>query len=235
MKYTILYICLLLNTASLLAQPDYDLWDSFLKKYVSPAGDVNYAAIKSNKSELSKIVTTFEQCMPEKSWNNNEKLAFWINAYNVFTIELIVKNYPLKSIQKLDSGKPWDVKRIQIGNKKYSLNNIENDIIRPQFKDPRIHFAVNCAAKSCPPILNAAYKPSTLDSQLNSQTKKFVNNSKYQTLTNSKMSLSKIFDWYGVDFGNKIDFINKYSKVKIDKSATIIYKDYDWSLNELKK
>lgn len=214
-----------------LAQPDYTAWDAFLKKYVSASGEVDYKSIKANKKELDAITKTFGNTSVLTSWSKNDQLAFWINAYNAFTIDLMVKNYPLKSIQSLDSGKPWDVKRITIGGKKYSLNNIENDIIRPQFKDARIHFAVNCAAKSCPPILNGAFFGKTLDAQLDTVTKKFINNTKYQTVTASKLTLSKIFDWYVVDFGDIVTFINKYSNVKVNKNATIVYKEYYWSLN----
>lgn len=213
------------------AQPDFKTWDAFLKKYVSATGDVDYKSIKANKKELDAITKTFSATSVSPSWSKNDQLAFWINAYNAFTIDLIINNYPLKSIQGLDGGKPWDVKRINIGGKKYSLNNIENDIIRPQFKDARIHFAVNCAAKSCPPILNGAFFGKTLDTQLDEVAKKFINNKKYQTITSSNITLSKIFDWYGVDFGDIVTFINKYSNVKVNKSATIAYKDYDWALN----
>lgn len=213
------------------AQPDYKAWETFLKKYVSATGDVDYKSIKANKKELDAITKIFSATSVLPSWSKNDQLAFWINAYNAFTIDLIVNNYPLKSIQGLDGGKPWDVKRITIGGKKYSLNNIENDIIRPQFKDARIHFAVNCAAKSCPPILNGAFFGKTIDTQLDEATKKFINNKKYQTITSSNITLSKIFDWYGADFGDIVTFINKYSNVKVNKSATIAYKDYDWALN----
>jgi hypothetical protein len=213
------------------AQPDYKSWDTFLKKYVSTTGEVDYKSIKSNKKELDAITKIFSATSVLPSWSKNDQLAFWINAYNAFTIDLIINNYPLKSIQGLDGGKPWDVKRINIGGKKYSLNNIENDIIRPQFKDARIHFAVNCAAKSCPPILNGAFFGKTIDTQLDEVTKKFINNKKYQTITSSNITLSKIFDWYGADFGDIVTFINKYSNVKVNKSATIAYKDYDWALN----
>ena len=213
------------------AQPEYTKWDAFLKKYISTAGEVDYKSIKANKHELDAITKNFSSVTVSSTWPKNEQLAFWINVYNAFTIDLIVNNYPLKSIQNLDGGKPWDVKRINIDGKKYSLNNIENDIIRPQFKDARIHFALNCAAKSCPPLLNGAFFAKTLNAQLDEVTKKFINNSKYQTISASKLTLSKIFDWYGVDFGDKIAFINKYSNVKVNKNASIVFKDYEWVLN----
>ncbi|HLO54504.1 MAG TPA: DUF547 domain-containing protein [Saprospiraceae bacterium] len=216
------------------AQPDYKAWDTFLKKYVSAIGDVDYKSIKANRKELDAITKIFSATSVLTSWSKSDQLAFWINSYNAFTIDLVVNNYPLKSIQGLDGGKPWDVKRINIGGKKYSLNNIENDIIRPQFKDARIHFAVNCAAKSCPPILNGAFFGKTLDTQLDEVTKKFINNAKYQTITDSSMSLSKIFDWYAQDFGDIRTFINKYSVVKVNKNSNIKFRDYDWSLNDKK-
>ena len=230
-------ICLFIfisGKTAVVAQPDYKSWDTFLKKYVSASGDVDYKSIKANKKELEAITKTFSATTVLTSWSKNDQLAFWINAYNVFTIDLVVNHYPIKSIQNLDGGKTWDVKRIEIGGKKYSLNNIENDIIRPQFKDARIHFAVNCAAKSCPPILNSAFFGKTLDEQLDAVTKKFISNTKYQNITSGKMTLSKIFDWYKVDFGDIFTFINKYSTIKVNKNTAIVYKEYDWSLNEKK-
>lgn len=216
------------------AQPDYKSWDSYLKKHVSATGDVDYKSIKTNKKELDGIVKSFSAVSVLPTWSKDDQLAFWINAYNVFTIQLIVDNYPLKSIQNLDGGKPWDVKRITIGGKKYSLNNIENDIIRTQFKDARIHFAVNCGAKSCPPLLNGAFFAKTLDDQLDAVTNKFINNTKYQSITATKLTLSKIFDWYAVDFGDIHTYVNKYSSLKVNKNAVIVFKEYDWALNDKK-
>lgn len=231
MRSLILVFIVTLASSMGVAQPDYKSWDTFLKKYVSATGDVDYKSIKANKKELDAITKSFSSVTVSPTWTKNEQLAFWINAYNAFTIDLIVNNFPLKSIQNLDNGKPWDVKRITIGGKKYSLNNIENDIIRPEFKDARIHFAVNCAAKSCPPIMNGAFFGKTLDAQLDTVTKNFINNKKYQTITPSKITISKIFDWYAVDFGDIVTFINKYSNIKVNNNASIVYKEYDWTLN----
>ena len=234
MRFFILFLFIITSFYSSFAQPDYKTWDTFLKKYVSATGDVDYKSIKANKKSLDSIVRSFSIVTVSTTWSKNDQLAFWINAYNAFTIDLIVNNYPLKSIRNLDGGKPWDVKRITIGGNKYSLNNIENDIIRPQFKDARIHFAVNCGAKSCPPLLNAAFVAKTLDSQLEAVTKKFISNTKYQTITTTKVTLSKIFDWYAVDFGDIKTFVNKYSTTKVNNNAVIIFKEYDWSLNDKK-
>jgi len=231
----LLFIFFILFVSNIVhAQPDYKPWDVFLKKYVSASGEVDYKSIKANKKELDGITKTFSTTAAISTWNKYDQLAFWINVYNAFTIDLIVNNYPIKSIQNLDGGKPWDVKRITIAGKKYSLNNIENDIIRTQFKDARIHFAVNCGAKSCPPLLNGAFFGKSLETQLDAVTKKFINNSKFQTITVSKLALSKIFDWYAVDFGDINTFVNKYSVIKVNKNAALSFKEYDWLLNDKK-
>ena len=154
-----------------------------------------------------------------------------MNAYNVFTLKLVVDNYPLKRITDLDGGKTWDVRRIEIGGKKYSLNDIENVILRPRFKDARIHFGINCAAKSCPPLLNQAFSAENVQSLLTVRTRKFIRSSANE-LAENQVTVSKIFDWYAADFGDLPTFLNRYSKVKIAAAATVLFKEYDWSLNE---
>jgi hypothetical protein len=146
-----------------------------LQKHVSSKGKVNYKALKADKANLDAYTAALAKQIPNSSWSKNASLAYWINAYNAFTLKLIVENYPLKSITNLSGGKPWDVKNIDLAGKKYSLNNIENDIIRPQFKDARIHFAVNCAAVSCPPLANTAFTEANINSLLDARTKSFIN------------------------------------------------------------
>ena len=210
----------------------HDSWNALLQKHVSSTGRVNYKGFKSELSKLESYLESLSATPPQSSWSRNEKLAYWINAYNAFTVKLILDNYPTSSITKLKGGKPWDAKWIKIGSKTYSLNNIENDIIRPRFKDARIHFAVNCAALSCPPLLNQAYTPSQLSAQLNKQTRKFINNPKYNTITAKTIKVSKIFEWYSSDFGTSlVDYLNKYSTTSINADAKIQYLEYDWALN----
>ncbi len=227
MKYSILLFVLLTNI--LIAQPSYKNYDAFLKKYVSTSGNVSYKKIK--KSEIETIVKEFQAATPQKNWAKNEQLAYWLNAYNLFTINLIVDNYPVKKITDLDKGKPWDVKRIDLGGQKYSLNDIENIVIRPTFKDARIHFAINCAAKSCPPLLNIAFTASNVQATLEQRTKSFIT-SKSTILTEKNVKISKIFDWYKADFSDLIGFLSKYSTIKVEKDAKIEYNEYDWNLNE---
>lgn len=206
--------------------------DSLLQKYVGDAGKVNYKGLKSDKEALYAYCQMLAAHPVQDGWSREEKMAFWINAYNAFTLKLIVDNYPAKSILNFDGGKTWDVKRIRIGDKKYSLNNIENDILRPQFKDPRIHFAINCAARSCPPLWNRAYTAANLDSALEARARAFINNPAFNTITASKARVSKIFDWYAADFGDLKKFLNQYAATQLKSSAVVTYNEYDWDLNE---
>ncbi len=206
-------------------------FDTFLKAYVSPTGIVNYKGMKSNESKLDDYITTLNSNPLQKHWSRNKKLAYWINVYNAFTIKLILDNYPVKSITNIANGKPWDKKWIKLNGNIYSLNQIENEIIRPQFNEPRIHFAVNCAANSCPKIGNFAYEANTLNRLLEKQTKRFVNG-KENTITPSEIRISKIFEWYSKDFGDLISFLNKYSNTSISKDANVSFAEYDWALNE---
>ncbi len=206
-------------------------FDSYLKKYVSASGSVNYNGMKADYQPLKIYLNELAKSTPKPDWSRNEKLAYWINAYNAFTIDLILSNYPLSKITDLDGGSPWKVSRIELEGKKYSLDQIENKIIRPQFKEPRIHFAVNCAAKSCPTLMNGAFLPSKLSSQLERQTKKFINNSVFNKISEGSAKVSKIFEWYGEDFGNLKNYLNKYINQKIADDTKIEFIEYDWSLN----
>jgi hypothetical protein len=209
----------------------HDEFDALLRKYVSTSGKVNYQGFKNEEGKLDAYLQKLEKTNLEKNWSQNKTLAFWINAYNANTIKLILKNYPIKSIMDLNNGKPWDVKWIKINRRTLSLNNIENDIIRPKYKEPRIHFALNCAAKSCPPLLNKAWTEGNLNSNLERQTKSFINNSNYNTITAGKVEVSKIFDWYGKDFGELKTYLNKYSSTKIGAGTSVNFKTYNWDLN----
>ncbi len=209
----------------------HDLWDELLSTHVSANGVVNYTGFKKDRAKHLSYLELLAKQIPDPSWSKSESLAYWINAYNAFTVDLIVSNLPVTSITSLDGGKPWDVKRITLAGTKYSLNNIEHDIIRPVFKDARIHFAVNCAAKSCPKLGNKAFSADNLDSMLNRLTKEFVNNTQANVISNDSAQLSKIFEWYAVDFGDMVSFLNKYSNTKLSSGAQISYKDYNWNLN----
>ncbi len=212
--------------------PSHEIWDQLLRQYVSDVGKVNYAGFKKDKPRLEAYLDILRKNPPLENWKRTEKIAYWINAYNAFTVKLVLDNYPLTSMMELDKGKTWDVKRIAISRKTYSLNDIEHSILRFQFKDARIHFALNCAAKSCPPLRNRAWTATHLDSDLDAQARKFINNAAFNSISARRVEVSKIFEWYAGDFANLITFLNRYSKVKIAANAKIQFREYDWKLNE---
>lgn len=215
-----------------IAMPNHALFDALLQKAVSTSGQVNYNTIKSNNADLDAYISELSNNQPDNSWSKNSAMAYWINAYNAFTLKLVADNYPITSIKDLHNGNPWTVKWIKLAGSTYSLDQIENEILRPRYKDARIHFAVNCAAKSCPPLHNRAFTEDNLNSKLNRLTRSFINNENYNTISADQLVVSKIFDWYASDFGMLTDFIDRYTDTEINSGATIKYQEYDWSLNE---
>lgn len=229
----LLIACLLVSFGTMAQAPNqHQPFNGLLQKYVTATGKVDYKGLKNEKAALEAYLGQLSKQTPTASWSKNAALSYWINAYNAFTIKLILDNYPTKSITNLSGGEPWDTKFFELGGKKYSLNQIENDIVRPQYKDARIHFALNCAAVSCPPLANTAFTEANLEEMLNSRTKDFLKNTSANELSASKIKISKLFDWYKVDFGDVPAFISKYSVAKINANAAIEYKEYNWALNE---
>ena len=208
--------------------------DRLLKKYVSSAGKVNYKGIKTEASALNAYIGTLSANHPDGSWTKSQAKAFWINVYNAYTLKLIVDNYPVKSITDINNGKPWDLKNVKIGGKTYNLDQVENEILRPTYKDGRVHFAINCASFSCPILLNRAFTPANLERNLEKVTKAFMNDQARNKVSDGQVS--QIFNWFKGDFEKDgksvIDFINTYADAKIDGSTTLQYLEYDWSLNE---
>ncbi len=218
----------------------HEAWDTLLKKHVTETGHVNYKGIVEDSVRFNDYILLLRNNHPnKKKWSEDEQLAYWINAYNAFTVKLIVDNYPVKSIKDIKNGIPfvntvWDIKFIKIEGATYDLNNIEHGIIRKQFDEPRIHFAVNCASISCPRLRNEAFSASRLDEQLTDQARYFMANPVKNKMQADQLQLSKIFKWFKGDFtkGQRlIDFLNKYAPVEINKNANINYLDYDWNLN----
>ncbi|KAA3625880.1 MAG: DUF547 domain-containing protein [Bacteroidetes bacterium] len=188
--------------------------------------------MKKEKVKLQQYLDLLAANPVQNSWSRNKKMAYWINAYNAFTVKLIVDHYPVSSITKIHSGKPWSKKWIKLGSETYSLDQIENEILRPRYKDARIHFAVNCAAKSCPPLLNKAWTAENLEANFEKQARNFINNSNYNKIGEKKVQISKIFEWYAGDFDNIINYLNKYAQITIKSNAKVTYLEYDWALNE---
>lgn len=224
--------------------PSHDIWNTLLKKHVNNVGMVNYKGMIKDSTTLNKYLKLLSDNAPDESFSANEDKAYWINAYNAFTVQLIIRNYPLESIKDLEArfnipfvNTPWDLKFINIGGKTYDLNNIEHGILRKKYKDPRLHFALVCAAFSCPTLRNEAYTPEKIDAQLDNQAVLFLNDGIRNKLSLEKAEVSMLFKWYSMDFpkGTEfITFINKYSKVKVGTDAKVTNLNYDWKLNEQK-
>ncbi|SFT85924.1 Protein of unknown function, DUF547 [Lishizhenia tianjinensis] len=219
---------------------EHQLWTDLLVKYVDSTGKVDYVGFQKDSLALNTYLQQLAKHTVNDGWTYNQKKAYWINAYNAFTVKLIVDNYPVKSIKDLGGGiykvnTPWDIKFIKLGEKTYDLNNIEHGILRKDFSDPRIHAAVNCASISCPKLRQEAYRADQLEAQLTDQMRAFVNNPEKNTLSKKDIEISSLFKWFSGDFteeGDIIDFLNSYGDIKIDKDAKINYKDYNWDLNE---
>jgi hypothetical protein len=223
--------------------PSHQLWDQLVKAHVKPTGLVDYKGFVREKAKLESYLKLLSANAPDrKTWTKNQQLAYWINAYNAFTVKLIVDNYPVKSIRDLGPTLKipmikdvWHYKFFKIGGVESSLDEIEHSILRKEFDEPRIHFAINCASVSCPPLLNEAFVAEKIESQLTKVTTSFINDSSRNKITSNQAQISSIFSWFKGDFtkkGTLIDFLNTYSKVKLKSSAKISHLDYNWNLNE---
>lgn len=221
---------------------NHDAWTAILQQYVNDHGYVDYAALKENRKALDQYLDELKKGWPAENWSKEEKLSFWINAYNAFTLDLVLENYPVESIKDIGSkiqipfvNTPWDIKFIEIGDKNIDLNYIEHSILRKEFDEPRIHFAIVCASESCPDLRREAYTADKLDQQLTEDARRFLADESKNKIKEDEVQLSKIFSWFKSDFtkqGSLIEFINNYSPLKISESAEVRSLEYDWSLND---
>ncbi len=211
---------------------DHKSWHNLLQKHVSPEGNVDYRGFQNDVAELDSYLSDLSSNAPTENWSKEEKLAYWINAYNAFTVKLILDNYPVASIK--DISRPWDQDFFKIGGEDFDLNTIEHTILR-KMDEPRIHFAIVCASASCPKLINEAYEADTLEKQLSEVTRDFLADTRRNRITPDRLELSKIFSWFDKDFkeeGTLIEFLQPYTEVKVSKKAKVSYLTYDWSLNE---
>ena len=219
-----------------------DAWSEeytrLLSKYVTPQG-VKYAAWHddaADRAALTKVVGAIAHEKPEGS--RDEKLAFYLNAYNANILEGVLENYPVKSVRDIALLFGFFTQnRITVAGEKMSFNYLEKDIIHG-FNEPRVHFALNCASASCPPLRPKAYTGKDLTAELDQQTTTFLNGNPYgvkATDDGKKADVSKIFDWDAGDFqsaGGVVGFINKYRKPALAPDVKVSYMSYDWSLND---
>ncbi|RMB62961.1 DUF547 domain-containing protein [Dokdonia sinensis] len=221
------------TTANSAVNVDHSQFDSLLKKHVNAQGLVDYDGFTEDRTLLEGYLNQLAELDPNNDWSVQELLAYYINLYNAVTIDLILDNPNVKSIKDIDG--PWTKGRAKVGNRELSLGGIENGILR-KMNEPRIHFAINCASISCPPLLREAYTAGKINEQLDKATTEFINCDK-NTITEDKAELSSIFKFYTKDFyinGNEslIPYVNTYSDTKARLDAPVTFKEYDWGLNK---
>jgi len=219
---------------------DSTIYADLLNKYVKN-GVVDYRGFKNEETKLDQYLKVLENT-DTKNLSRDEQFAFYANAYNAWTIKLILSAYPgVKSIKDLGSvfKSPWKKKLARIDGDIITLDDIEHNILRARFKDPRVHFAVNCASKSCPPLRPEPYQGSILDQQLDEMARAFLNDPSMNRLEGRTLYASRIFKWFTGDFNKDIvGFFSKYAKGDLKKELEsnrkkikVKYIDYDWSLN----
>lgn len=234
MKKIIVSSLILVFSFSLSAQTT--LWNELLSKHVNNSGWVDYKGFQKEEAKLDTYLN-YLNSSDLNGWSENKRKAFWMNAYNAYTVKMILDHYPLKSIMDIKEKEKgaWDIPYAKVGGKLYTLNAIEHEILRPNFKDPRIHAGINCASYSCPPLLNKAFTEANVNSLLDLAFRNFVNDPLRNKISADKIEISQLFDWFKGDFtekGSVIDYLNKYSKTKISKGAKVTYLKYKWTLNE---
>jgi len=248
---------LLLAALPLLAQtePDYSAWNAILRKYYDPARGMDYAGLKARDAATLQNLRQQLGRVNVAALNPKQQLAYWINVYNVNTAATIVEAYPVDSIRDLSTDpiirlNVFKKERVPFGGAKLSLDQVENERIRVGFHDPRIHFAINCAARSCPPVRTEAYVGARLDAQLDDQVRRFMSGPlgvRFETTGDGvTVHATKIMDWFSKDFeqwaGGKAAFLRRYvppaEQRLIDRAGGKLdfeYDDYDWALNDWKR
>jgi hypothetical protein len=231
-------------TSTQASMVSHDIWADLLGKYIKTDG-VDYAGFKKEEDRLDQYLKLLENTDPDKL-SRNEQYAYYINTYNAWTIKLILSDYPgVKSIKDFGTilQSPWQKEWVRINGKTVTLDHVEHDILRPRYKDPRVHFAINCSAVSCPPLKPEPYLADTLDRQLTDSTRSFVNDAGSYRLEGNTLYVSRIFKWFSEDFNDDaLEFYLQYAegelKEKLSKnkdSIKVKYLRYDWSLNDVKK
>jgi hypothetical protein len=217
-------------------QSQTDVFNALLKTYVSAEGNVDYKGLRKNRALLDLYLKHLEKTVPGKKWSASKAKSFWINAYNAYTIKLILDSYPLKKITdiKRKGRNAWKIPFAVIGKKTYSLDYIEHKILRRWHDDPRIHVAINAASKSGPRFANFAFTAKNIEPKLEALMKEFINDSTKNKISSDKVQVSKMFEWYQEDFTleqSLVDYINKYSDTQVNDGAEVVYLEYDWNLN----
>lgn len=227
---------------------DFASWDYMLQKYVAENGRVDYSNWQANDlNNLNRLIDRLASFNPD-SLSQNEQIAFWVNSYNILAVSEVLDRYPIDTVRPVFLFIPersffTDKKHI-VNNTKYSLDSLENDILRAKFKQPLIHFGIVCASNSCPNLRPEAYKGEIIIEQLSEQAKSFLADNNKNEFTGNTAQLSKIFDWFKTDFeaasGSLKEFLlplgsSQIKQVLNSDDLQIKYLDYNWGLNDLAK
>ncbi|MBA3582642.1 MAG: DUF547 domain-containing protein [Gammaproteobacteria bacterium] len=245
-----------LNSAPIMAaeiasnRVDHALWQQFLDEYVVTHPDginrVRYAKVTAaDKKHLQQYLQQLQNMRVSKL-TRDEQLAYWINLYNALTVNVILQHYPTDSIRNINisgwfSTGPWKKELIKVENKNLSLNDIEHRILRIQWQDNRIHYALNCASLGCPNLNPQAFTSTNLQDLLNNSAKNYINHSRGVTIKNNRLIISTIYKWYAEDFGGNdaaiIAQLQRYAspalKLKLQKFNKIDGYAYNWQLNDV--
>ena len=215
-------------------------YDQLLQRHVRDLG-VDYAAWHRSEADRAALARYVDEltALDPAGWPRADRLTYWLNLYNAVTLRLILDHYPLDSIRDLGGflkKSPWKRDLVTVGGRDLTLDNIEHDIIRPEFGDARIHFAVNCAAIGCPPLHDRAFRAAELDAQLDLVSRLAVNHPRWVRVDGDGIRVTKIFEWYGDDFetdGASVrTFIDRFRDEPLP-DGKIEYLEYDWSLNQV--
>jgi len=225
MKKIVIFFVLMFSVLQIKAQTS--IFNSLLQAHVTDKGIVNYKSFKTDEDKLDSYISYLQKTSPDNLWSENKKRAFWINAYNAYTITSIID---IKQKGKT----AWKIPFAKVGEKTYTLDYIEHKILRGELFDPKIHVGVNCASGSCPKLGNKAFAEGNIEAELTQLMKDFINDTTKNKMSRKKIQISEIFNWFKGDFtknGTLIDYLNKYSEIEIKSNATVTYLKYDWALN----
>jgi len=235
---------------------DHSAWDALLKSYVKPGPDglnrVDYAAFKDGGHNALKDYIGTLVAVDPATLNRPEQFAMLANLYNAKTIDIVLEHYPVKSIKDISlggglltvfTGGPWKAKVLKMKGVELSLDDIEHGILRPTFRDPRVHYAVNCASVGCPNLGTEAFTGDKLATQLDSAARAYVNNPRGANFRRDGLVVSSIYSWFDVDFGGSekgvIEHLKTYAAPdlaqKLAGTKSISDYAYDWSLNDAKQ
>lgn len=249
-------ILLWFGISGALAAPDDAAFDRLLVKYVQASPDgvnrIDYAGWKANAADRAALSTYIKGIESTKvsKLPRPAQFATWANLYNAVTLKVILDNYPVASIRDIKStftldpaalgGGPWWSKLVTVEGKQLTLNTIEHEILRKQFRDPRVHYAVNCASFGCPNLQPQAWRAATLEADLDRAARAYVNHPRGAAVRNGELEVSSIYVWFKADFGNDdagvIQHLKKYATPELAAKLATVSKissdGYSWVLNE---